>query len=83
MFMYVTDLYKVEISCIYNGFARSCPFFVRVGINSLSPNSGTKSKPFTNGHVVDGDLLTMYYGAADEIVCGACFSISEILSVLS
>lgn len=39
---------------------------------------------FTNGHIVepDGDTLTMYYGAADEFVCGAKFSISEILSLL-
>lgn len=37
---------------------------------------------FTNGHVVDGDQLTVYYGAADEFVCGAHFSISEILNEL-
>lgn len=38
---------------------------------------------FTNGHVVDGDQLTIYYGAADEFVCGARFSIREILSKLN
>ena len=37
---------------------------------------------FTNGHIVDGDKLTVYYGAADEFVCGAEFSIREILSEL-
>jgi predicted GH43/DUF377 family glycosyl hydrolase len=37
---------------------------------------------FTNGHVVDGDKLTIYYGAADEFVCGAHFSISKILAQL-
>ncbi|TCC86660.1 glycosidase [Pedobacter frigiditerrae] len=37
---------------------------------------------FTNGHIVKGDELTIYYGAADEFVCGAKFSISEILSLL-
>ncbi len=37
---------------------------------------------FTNGHVVDGDQLTIYYGAADEFVCGAHFSIAEILAAL-
>ncbi|GGF03937.1 glycoside hydrolase family 130 protein [Flavobacterium limi] len=37
---------------------------------------------FTNGHVVEGDKLIMYYGAADEFVCGAYFSIEEILSAL-
>jgi Predicted glycosylase len=38
---------------------------------------------FTNGHVVDGDTLTVYYGAADEYVCGAQFSIREILSQIT
>jgi predicted GH43/DUF377 family glycosyl hydrolase len=37
---------------------------------------------FTNGHVLDGDQLTIYYGAADEFVCGAYFSINEILGTM-
>lgn len=37
---------------------------------------------FTNGHIVDGDKLTIYYGASDEFVCGAHFSIKEIMSLL-
>lgn len=39
---------------------------------------------FTNGHVLhdDGDTLTVYYGAADEFICGANFSINEICSYL-
>jgi predicted GH43/DUF377 family glycosyl hydrolase len=39
---------------------------------------------FTNGHIVepDGDTLTIYYGASDEFVCGAQFSIKEILLLL-
>lgn len=39
---------------------------------------------FTNGHVLaeDGDTLTIYYGAADEVICGANFSIREILAAL-
>lgn len=39
---------------------------------------------FTNGHILhpDGDRLTIYYGAADEHVCAADFSIKEILSQL-
>lgn len=37
---------------------------------------------FTNGHVVNGDTITVYYGAADEFVCAANFSIQEILSTL-
>ena len=39
---------------------------------------------FTNGHIVapDGDTITIYYGASDEFVCGAKFSIKEIISFL-
>jgi predicted GH43/DUF377 family glycosyl hydrolase len=37
---------------------------------------------FTNGHIVNGDELTIYYGAADEHVCGAKFSIKEIMDKL-
>lgn len=37
---------------------------------------------FTNGHVVKGDEILLYYGAADSYTCGAKFSISEILSSL-
>ena len=37
---------------------------------------------FTNGHVVDGDTITVYYGAADEVVCGARFSLRELLGSL-
>ena len=38
---------------------------------------------FTNGHVVKGDSLQVYYGASDEVICGAEFSIQEILHSLS
>jgi beta-1,2-mannobiose phosphorylase / 1,2-beta-oligomannan phosphorylase len=34
---------------------------------------------FTNGHVVNGDELTIYYGAADSVICGARLSIHDIL----
>ncbi len=37
---------------------------------------------FTNGHVVDGDKITLYYGASDEFVCGATLSIKAILNQL-
>ena len=37
---------------------------------------------FTNGHIVNGDKLTIYYGASDEVICGATFSIREILKSL-
>ena len=37
---------------------------------------------FTNGHLVSGDEITMYYGASDEVICGATLSIEGILSEL-
>ena len=37
---------------------------------------------FTNGHIVDGDTIKMYYGASDEHVCLANFSIKDILKSL-
>lgn len=37
---------------------------------------------FTNGHVVEGDRIHMYYGASDEVICGAELSIAEILDSL-
>ncbi|MBB4803365.1 putative GH43/DUF377 family glycosyl hydrolase [Flavobacterium nitrogenifigens] len=39
---------------------------------------------FTNGHILEpnGDTLRVYYGASDEFVCGATFSVKEILSLL-
>jgi beta-1,2-mannobiose phosphorylase / 1,2-beta-oligomannan phosphorylase len=37
---------------------------------------------FTNGHVVDGDTVTIYYGASDSVICAATFSIREILQSL-
>ena len=39
-------------------------------------------EPITNRHLVDGDTITMYYGASDEVICKAELSISEILNVL-
>lgn len=37
---------------------------------------------FTNGHVVDGDCVTLYYGAADSVICAAQLSLSSILAHL-
>ncbi|PKB17073.1 glycoside hydrolase family 130 protein [Flavobacterium sp. 5] len=39
---------------------------------------------FTNGHIMhpDKNTVTIYYGASDEFVCGAEFSIKEIFSLL-
>jgi predicted GH43/DUF377 family glycosyl hydrolase len=38
---------------------------------------------FTNGHLVVDDKLTLYYGASDSVICGAHFSIAEILATLN
>jgi predicted GH43/DUF377 family glycosyl hydrolase len=38
---------------------------------------------FTNGHVIHGDTITVYYGSSDEFICGAEFSIKQILATLS
>lgn len=35
---------------------------------------------FSNGQVVNGDEVTVYYGAADDSVCSATFSIRAILA---
>ncbi|MBW6480093.1 MAG: glycoside hydrolase family 130 protein [Bacteroidales bacterium] len=37
---------------------------------------------FTNGHFVNGDTIHLYYGASDEVICGAELSIREILNTL-
>jgi len=37
---------------------------------------------FTNGHLVDDDELTLYYGASDEVICMAKLSIQNILHSL-
>lgn len=37
---------------------------------------------FTNGHLVDGDTITIYYGASDEVICAAKLSINETLKTL-
>lgn len=37
---------------------------------------------FTNGHLVDGDRIVVYYGASDKVICRADLSVSEILDNL-
>ena len=37
---------------------------------------------FTNGHWVEGDTIHLYYGASDEVICAADFSIKRILATL-
>ena len=38
---------------------------------------------FTNGHVINGDNLTLFYGASDSVICGAQLSIADILQSLN
>jgi predicted GH43/DUF377 family glycosyl hydrolase len=38
---------------------------------------------FTNGQYVDGDKITIYYGASDEVICAAELSIKRILESLN
>lgn len=38
---------------------------------------------FTNGHIMDGDLITMYYGASDTVICQATLKVSDILRSLN
>ena len=38
---------------------------------------------FTNGHLVAGDEVTIYYGASDTSVCAATVSIRQILKTLA
>ena len=38
---------------------------------------------FTNGHVVRDGRVIMYYGASDEVVCGAVVGIEELLATLN
>jgi len=49
---------------------------------SYEANGFVNQVIFTNGHTVEGDRLRMYYGAADSVVCGADFSLAEILASL-
>lgn len=34
---------------------------------------------FTNGYLVNGDTVTIYYGGADRVICGATLSIADVL----
>lgn len=38
---------------------------------------------FTNGHIVEGDHVTLYYGAADSVICAARMSIAGILASMT
>ncbi len=34
---------------------------------------------FSNGHVVNGDEATIYYGGADKVICGAKISLNKLI----
>ena len=36
---------------------------------------------FTNGHLVDGDTLTIYYGASDSVICGRDFRLRKFFKL--
>ena len=38
---------------------------------------------FSNGQIVDGDTIHLYYGASDEVICLADLSIKEVLNSLN
>jgi predicted GH43/DUF377 family glycosyl hydrolase len=37
---------------------------------------------FTNGHLIEEDTITLYYGASDKVICAAKLSVKEILKHL-
>ena len=37
---------------------------------------------FSNGHLVEGDRITLYYGASDSVICAATLSLGQILKTL-
>lgn len=37
---------------------------------------------FTNGHIVNGNTITIYYGAADSVICRADVNIVDIIKTL-
>jgi len=61
----------------------------RSGIPFMEPETDYETRGFfgkvvfTNGHVVDGDRLIMYYGAADTVICRADASISDCVAALT
>ena len=60
----------------------------RTTIPIMEPDTAYEQKGFfghvvfTNGHLVEGDTIKLYYGASDEVICGAVFSIQKILTSL-
>ena len=46
------------------------------------PHRPPAAGPASVTHVVDGDTVTLYYGASDSVICGACLSVREILQSL-
>jgi len=34
---------------------------------------------FSNGHIINGDEVTIYYGGADKVICGATISLKKLI----
>jgi predicted GH43/DUF377 family glycosyl hydrolase len=37
---------------------------------------------FSNGHLFDGKTITLYYGAADTVICGATIQLNDVMKAL-
>jgi len=51
-------------------------------IMSYEKNGFFGNVVFTNGHIVEGNVVTIYYGASDEVICGATFPMEAIFDSL-
>jgi len=60
----------------------------RSGAPLMEPDAAYEQKGFlgnvvfTNGHVVENDLIQLYYGASDTVICGATLSLKDILGTV-
>lgn len=51
-------------------------------IEEYEKNGFVPNVVFNNGHIVKGDEIFIYYGAADKYICGGKIKISDVLTVL-
>ena len=78
---YCLGAFLMDINDPYKVIARTeAPIMVPTATYETSGFFG--NVVFTNGHTIDDDTVTIYYGASDEFVCGADFSLNEIFSLL-
>ena len=79
VFLYIGYMAEIDLFPLHL-LARSVDPIMEV-TTEYERNGFFKDVIFTNGHVVRGDALTIYYGAADKIICGATFSIGRLLDL--